>query len=59
MATRLGANLVHRAHALGLFVGDPIHYYPAPDGKADDGELDHLINTIVREGIARLEAAKK
>lgn len=54
MATQLPERLIHRAGALGLFVGDPNYY--APEGGATAEERDHLNLTVVKAAIEKLDS---
>lgn len=56
--THLPKDLIDRAAALGLFVGDPTYYYPHPDGAATSDERDHLLTVIVDTAVGRLEMAQ-
>ncbi len=56
MATQLPERLIHRAGALGLFVGDPAYY--APGGDATDDEREHLNQTIVTAAVEKLEVSR-
>ncbi len=54
-ATQLSKDLIDRAHALGLFTGEPAYYYPHPEGAATANEHDHLLTVIVDAAVGKLE----